>query len=81
MGWLDTKEGQRGLAAWKEDRAPLHEAMARPNPSLFEIPSQCSYCREEGLSEGQCSRGDCYDGCGDCAELGDLSAEREFGLL
>ncbi len=38
--------------------------------------SQCSYCAEEGLTESQCVRGDCYtdyaesgSGCGDCYAL------------
>lgn len=32
------------------------------------IESMCSTCRDAGLSEIQCVRGDCHDGCGDCRE-------------
>lgn len=32
------------------------------------MDSQCSYCAENGLTEDQCVRGDCHDGCGDCRE-------------
>lgn len=30
--------------------------------------SMCGTCAEAGLTEDQCMRGDCHDGCGDCRD-------------
>jgi hypothetical protein len=35
------------------------------------MQSSCSYCAENGLTEGECVRGDCFDGCGDCKAVFD----------
>jgi len=45
-------------------------------PAWEEPVSQCSYCREEGMTEQECVDGDCWNevngetsGCGDCHAL------------